>query len=98
METASGEENREEEVGSRSSEEEAGLSPVAMATKTELIEKDVEVQTALKQGSPTLQHQGAKGVCVCEISFILIHKMVVNYHFYLFQPQKTLKCVSFSTE
>lgn len=21
--------------------------------------------------------------------------MVVNYHFYLFQPQKTLKCVSF---
>lgn len=72
METASEEEEREEGEGedheeevSPSSDEEAGrLSPVAMTTEPELIEKttDVEIQTSSKSESP--QH-GAKGVCVC---------------------------------
>ncbi|CAK6968349.1 sterile alpha motif domain-containing protein 1 [Scomber scombrus] len=62
METASEEEERgengeeeEEEKDPRSSDEEGGLSPVAMTTEPGLIEKpteDAEIQTASKQESP----------------------------------------------
>lgn len=70
METASEEEEREEneeeeeEEDPRSSDEDGGLSPVAMTIEPELIEKtteDAEIQTASKQGSPP-QH-GGQGVC-----------------------------------
>ncbi|KAK9539849.1 hypothetical protein VZT92_002338 [Zoarces viviparus] len=69
METASEEEEREEEEEEedpRSSDEEAGgLSPVAMTTEPELIEKtteEVEIQTASKHESPQQQH-GDKRMC-----------------------------------
>ncbi|KAL6110374.1 uncharacterized protein ACO6RY_19466 [Pungitius sinensis] len=70
METASEEQEREEEeeeeheeeVSPSSDEEAGGLSPVAMTTEPELIEKttDVEIQTSSKRESP--QH-GPKGMC-----------------------------------
>ncbi|KAL3067220.1 hypothetical protein OYC64_017035 [Pagothenia borchgrevinki] len=65
METASEEEEREEEEDPRSSDEEEGLSPVAMTTDPELIEKTSEdapeIQAASKQDSSQQQH-GGKGM------------------------------------
>lgn len=65
METASEE---EEEEDPRSSDEEEGLSPVAMTTDPELIEKTSEdapeIQAASKQESSPQQH-GGKGVSTC---------------------------------
>ncbi|XP_068583816.1 sterile alpha motif domain-containing protein 1 isoform X2 [Cebidichthys violaceus] len=80
METASEEEEREEneeeeeeEEDPRSSDEEAGgLSPVAMTTEPELIEKtteEVEIQTASPHESPQQQQQqqhGGKGMCALD--------------------------------
>ncbi|XP_071399563.1 sterile alpha motif domain-containing protein 1 [Centroberyx affinis] len=71
METDSEEEDREEneeedeEDDPRSSDEEGGLSPVAMTTEPGLNDKsteDAEIQTASKQESPQHQHHCGKGV------------------------------------
>ncbi len=53
------EENEEEGENPRSSDEEGGLSPVAMTTEPELIEKsteDAEIKTASKPESPAQVH------------------------------------------
>ena len=81
METGSEEEEREEneeedEEDPRSSDEEGGLSPVAMTTEPELIEKtteDAEIQTASKQESPH-QHSG-KGVCASMCACTYVHQL-----------------------
>ncbi|XP_029286389.1 atherin [Cottoperca gobio] len=64
METASEEEERAE---NEEEEEEGGLSPVAMTTEPELIEKTTEdareIQTASEHESPQQQQHGGKGMC-----------------------------------
>nr|XP_046263149.1 sterile alpha motif domain-containing protein 1 [Scatophagus argus] len=71
METASEEEEleeheeEEEEEDPRSSDEDGGLSPVAMTTEPELFEKtseDAEIQAASKQESSPQQQHGGKGI------------------------------------
>lgn len=85
MEAASEEEergeNEEEEEDPRSSDEDGGLSPVAMTTEPELIEKnaeDAEIQTTSKQESPP-QHGGQGRLCVRERMCLCV-AAVVNLH------------------
>lgn len=91
MEAASEEEergeNEEEEEDPRSSDEDGGLSPVAMTTEPELIEKNAEnaeIQTPSKQGSPP-QHGGQgrlcvrERICVCVCVYLLLLTLTYEY-------------------